>query len=165
MNTRTLHTQLEALTRGSCPEEYEIATLTRFDIPALALLSLAAYGMPTTVETLLEATDEMRLCFDGVFGTPLDNSLIGAWHDGTLIAAIIVVLDPPMEESSGIPHVIDLMVDPDFRRRGIATALVAEVARRCPSWGATSIAVRIDEENPHLPHLYDLFASEAEEER
>lgn len=96
-------------------------------------------------------------CALWVFGTPLEGSFLGGWIEGELIAAIIVVVDPPVEEPSGLPQVIDLMVHPKFRGRGIATALVAECARRCKDWGASSLVVRIDEPNVHLPQIYDIF--------
>ena len=147
MDRHSLQAQIDALTRLRGATECEIGVLTRFDIPELAELSLAH----------IEATDEMRLCFDGVFGTPLEGSFLGGWIEGELIAAIIVVVDPPVEEPSGLPQVIDLMVHPKFRGRGIATALVAECARRCKDWGASSLVVRIDEANVHLPQIYDIF--------
>ena len=157
MDKHSLQAQIDALTRLHGAAECEIGVLTRFDIPELAQLSLAAYGERPTLEAQAEATDEMRLCFEGVFGAPLEGSFLGAWVDGDLVAAIIVVVDPPVEEPSGLPQVIDLMVHPNFRRRGIATALVAECARRCQDWGASSLIVRIDEANAHLPHVYDIF--------
>ena len=123
MDKHSLQAQIDALTRLHGAAECEIGVLTRFDIPELAQLSLAAYGERQTLEAQAEATDEMRLCFEGVFGTPLEGSFLGAWVDGDLVAAIIVVVDPPVEEPSGLPQVIDLMVHPKFRRRGIATAL------------------------------------------
>ena len=148
MDKHSLQAQIDALTRLHGAAECEIGVLTRFDIPELAQLSLAAYGERQTLEAQAEATDEMR---------PLEGSFLGAWVDGDLVAAIIVVVDPPVEEPSGLPQVIDLMVHPKFRRRGIATALVAECARRCQDWGASSLIVRIDEANAHLPHVYDIF--------
>lgn len=134
MDRHSLQAQIDALTRLRGATECEIGVLTRFDIPELAELSLAAYGIRPSIEANSEATDEMRLCFDGVFGTPLEGSFLGGWIEGELIAAIIVVVDPPVEEPSGLPQVIDLMVHPKFRGRGIATALVAECARRCKDW-------------------------------
>ena len=157
MDRHSLQAQIDALTRLRGATECEIGVLTRFDIPELAELSLAAYGIRPSIEAHIEATDEMRLCFDGVFGTPLEGSFLGGWIEGELIAAIIVVVDPPVEEPTGLPQVIDLMVHPKFRGRGIATALVAECARRCKDWGASSLVVRIDEANVHLPQIYDIF--------
>ena len=143
MDRHSLQAQIDSLTRLRGATECEIGVLTRFDIPELAELSLAAYGIRPSIEAHIEATDEMRLCFDGVFGTPLEGSFLGGWIEGELI--------------SGLPQVIDLMVHPKFRGRGIATALVAECARRCKDWGASSLIVRIDEANVHLPQIYDIF--------
>ena len=50
------------------PEGLEIATLTHYDIPAMAALHLVAYDRPTVAENLWEVTDEMRMAFDGAVG-------------------------------------------------------------------------------------------------
>ena len=73
MDKHSLQAQIDALTRLHGAAECEIGVLTRFDIPELAQLSLAAYGERQTLEAQAEATDEMRLCFEGVFGTPYCN--------------------------------------------------------------------------------------------
>ena len=66
MDKHSLQAQIDALTRLHGAAECEIGVLTRFDIPELAQLSLAAYGERQTLEAQAEATDEMRLCFEGV---------------------------------------------------------------------------------------------------
>ena len=48
MEQRTLHAPVNALTDVDRPAGVEIATLTRYDIPVLAVLTLDAYGDPTT---------------------------------------------------------------------------------------------------------------------
>ena len=73
---------------------------------------------------------ETRLAFDdGLFliaddGGPVVGSLIGAW-DGW---------------RGGLYR---LAVDPEYRRRGIATALVREVERRMRELGATRVPIRV----------------------
>ncbi|MCD4549417.1 MULTISPECIES: GNAT family N-acetyltransferase [unclassified Schaalia] len=161
MTQRTMKAQLQALADVERPENYEIATLTRQDIPALAVLNIVAYEAPYTAQALFEATDELRLIFDGVFGIPRDDSFVGAWHEGTLIAAILVVVGPPWDEAdTNTPVVLDLMVDPEFRRRGIATALIAEIARRCMKWGKESLSLRLDAHHSAAASLYDLLGFE-----
>lgn len=138
MDRHSLQAQIDALTRLRGATECEIGVLTRFDIPELAELSLAAYGIRPSIEAHIEATDEMRLCFDGIFGTPLEGSFLGGWIEGELIAAIIVVVDPPVEEPSGLPQVIDLMVHPKF-----------EAAELLPHWSQSAhVAVKTGERLP-----------------
>ena len=112
------------------PEGIEIATLTPYDVPTLAILSLEAYGEPLTAEAIMESSEELRLTFEGAFGATTEDSFVGAWDGGTLVGAILVVRESPWDDPPDGPFVVDLMVAPEYRRRGIATALVAEAARR-----------------------------------
>lgn len=145
MSQLTLHSQLEALKGLARPLGIELATLTRYDIPALASLYLAAYDNRFTAEDLLEAVEEMRMAFNGEFGKPLDNSFVGAWLDGELVGAILLTVTSPWEDlPDGIPIITDLMVAPEHRGKGIATALVGEIAHRVQEAGYDSISLRVD---------------------
>lgn len=155
MEQRTLHAQVDALTDVDRPAGVEIATLTRYDIPVLAVLDLDAYGFETTPEALLQASEELRMTFDGAFGATTDDSFVGAWDGGTLVGAILVVRESPWDDAPDGPFVVDLIVDPEYRRRGIATALVGEIARRCKDWGYDSLALRIDARHAGAAELYD----------
>lgn len=139
------------------PEGLEIGTLTHYDIPAMAALHLVAYDRPSVAENLWEVTDEMRMAFDGAFGTTRDDSFIGAWFDGELVGALLCVTDAALDDVPRGPFVTDLMVDPAFRRRGIATALVGELGRRCSQWGYDSVALRIDQRLAGADKLYEIL--------
>ena len=83
MDKHSLQAQIDALTRLHGAAECEIGVLTRFDIPELAQLSLAAYGERQTLEAQAEATDEMRLCFEGGFRHPVGrifSGRVGRWR-------------------------------------------------------------------------------------
>lgn len=164
MDQRTLQAQLDAVADVDRPDDLEVATLTTYDIPALAALHLVAYDRPEIAENLWEATDEMRMSFDGVFGTPLDDSFIGAWIDGELVGALLCVTDAPIDDAPAGPFVIDLMVDPEHRRRGIAKVLVSELARRARSWGHDSVALRLDPGTLPAGRLYELLGFEEVDE-
>lgn len=161
----TLQAGLEEIEAPRRSENLELATLTVYDVPALASLYLVAYDQPLTFEALLEASEEMRMAFEGAFGTPRDDSFIGAWLDGQLVGAIMAVLDPPWDDVPRGPFVTELMVDPDFRRRGIGTALIGELAARAAEWGYDSLTLRLDlRQSPGAYGLYkDLGFSEVGE--
>ena len=55
---------------------------------------------------------------------------------------------------------VDLIVAPDYRRRGIATALVSEVATRCSQWGFDSLALRLDTRHGGARELYSVLGFE-----
>lgn len=156
MTKRTLQASLNTLADVDQPQGVQLATLTRYDIPALASLHVIAYGAPSTAENLWESTDEMRLYFEGAFGQPRDDSFIGAWRDGSLVGAILCVTDVVWDDAPRGPFVIDLIVDPECRREGIATVLIAELARRCASWGENDLSLRLDLKSaPDAQKLYD----------
>lgn len=157
MAQRTLQADLDALADVERPEGLEIATLTHYDIPAMAALHLVAYDRPTVAENLWEVTDEMRMAFDGAFGATRDDSFIGAWFDGELVGALLCVTDAALDDVPRGPFVTDLMVDPEYRRRGIATALVGELSRRCAQWGYDSVALRIDQRLAGADKLYEIL--------
>lgn len=155
MTELTLQAQTDTLARDPKKEGLELATLTMYDIPALAALSLAAYEEAYIAENLWNATDEMRLYFDGAFGTPRDDSFVGAWLDGELVGAAFLVLDPPFEGVPRGPFVLDLMVDCKWQRQGVATALVNELAKRVDGWGYDSLALRLD--GKRMPEALNLY--------
>lgn len=139
-----MQADIDDITVSSPDGDLELATLTTYDTPALASLAVVAYDMPVTAESLFESTDELRMAFDGAFGSPRDDSFIGAWIDGQLVGAIMAVLDSPWDEVPRGPFVTELMVDPQFRRQGIATALISELAKRADKWGYDSLTLRLD---------------------
>lgn len=161
MSQLTLNAQLEALTGLKRPAGIELATLTRYDIPALAALALVAYDSPETAENLFESVDQMRMLFAGEFGNPLDNSFVGAWSEGELIGAIFVTIGTPWDDDDDQPYILELMVHPDYRGRGIATALIGEVAGRVGEAGFEDIGLRVNmRQAKAATRLYDYLGFE-----
>ncbi len=155
MTELTLQAQSSDIDAQESLEGLQLGTLTRYDVPALASLALSAYGDPLTAENFWAATDQIRLYFDGALGTPRDDSFVGAWLDGNLVGAVFCVLDAPFEGVPRGPFVLDLMVDPEYRRQGIATALLAQLAKRTKGWDYDSLTLRIDRnEMPEAVNLY-----------
>lgn len=155
MTRLTLQAGLGNLDAPPPHDDIELATLTIYDVPALAALQLVAYGQRLTAEALLDTSDQMRMAFDGAFGTPRDDSFVGAWHQGSLIGAVMAVLDSPWDDAPRGPFVTELIVDPEYRRRGVATALIGELAARAAEWGYDSLTLRLDlRQSPGALGLY-----------
>ena len=103
MEARTLHAPLDALSAANRPQGIEIATLTTFDIPALAVLTLEAYDDDVHARgahgNLRGTTPDVR----GRIGAPRKTRSIGAWDGGTLIGAILVVRESPWDDAPDGP--------------------------------------------------------------
>lgn len=154
MSEQTLRIDLGEVAEVQRTDGLEVATLTHHDIPAMAALHLVAYEEEPTPGNLIEACDEIRMYFDGAFGPPLDHSTVGAWLDGTLVGAIMCVENSPWDDVPSGPCVLDVVVDPEYRRQGIASTLVAEVAKRGMTWGWDSLILRVGPEHAAAAQMY-----------
>lgn len=114
-------------------------TVTRDDLPFLVDLFTAAFGdtaeycdvEPDAVR--LSAHESLRGYFDGARGKPLDLSLVVVADSAVLRGAALVVRKP-----AGV--VLDLlMIRPEHHRLGIASSLVAGIARRLTALGDTRL--------------------------
>lgn len=155
MTRLTLQADLDTLEMRPHQANLELATLTVYDVPAMAVLQLLAYDEPLTGTAMLQTSEQFRMAFDGAFGTPRDDSFIGAWFKGELIGLIMAVLDPPWDDAPRGPFITELIVDPVYRHRGVATALIGELARRADEWGYDSLTIRLDlRQSPNGVGLY-----------
>ena len=155
MTELTLQAEARRVEGDASVEGLELATLTLYDLPALASLAVASYRDRPTAENFWAASDQIRMYFDGALGAPRDDSFVGAWQDGQLVGAVFGVLDAPFDGVPRGPFVLDLMVDPQFRRQGVASALVSELARRTDGWGYDSLTLRLDMRQ--MPEAYNLY--------
>lgn len=155
MSELTFKADARDVAADTSAEGFELGTLTMYDVPSLASLYMSAYGEPYTQDSFWEATDEIRLYFDGAFGDVRDDGFIGVWEGGSLVGAIFSVIDSPFEQVPDGPFVLDLIVDPEYRRRGIATALVGELGNRIKDWGYDSVTLRLDE--GRMPEAFNLY--------
>lgn len=84
----------------------------------------------------------------------------GVWlaRRGEVVAGhVVMVVRYGMEHGALAAHIDDLFVRPQFRRRGIARALLAEVLDECRRRGCRSLHVEVDGENRAATALYGSF--------
>jgi GNAT superfamily N-acetyltransferase len=79
------------------------------------------------------------------------------WEESGQIVGNVTLLDSPID---GRYLVANVAVHPDFRRRGIARALMDEVLARVESWNGHQIYLQVESENQAALDLYDSLAFE-----
>ena len=151
----TLVAGLEDILREPASEipGYDIRPARLCDEEALSRLYLATYPKEI-VKDLTEAREEFRLTYEGEYG-PLDlNASPLALEGEELVAGVLTVTEAPWPDTPPGPFMIELMVHPEHRRRGLAVYLIQETARRLTASGGKTAALRVMSDNTGALHLY-----------
>lgn len=91
----------------------------------------------------------------GVFLIFLENNpdtFLVAEYNGKVIGYVMAYLRPDLEG-----HVMSIAVDPDYRGRGIGSALLSEVIERLAARGAKWIGLEVRVSNENAIKLYERF--------
>lgn len=123
--------------------QIKLRRLTKADVEELAQLYLDSYAPGVAVDSLTEAREEMNMTFQGAFGQVITGATLGAEIDGTLVGAIQTVSNPPWDDIPTGPFIIELFVHPEFRGKGVATALLSAAAAHCHNQGLKAISLRV----------------------
>ena len=138
---------------GNLPEGFRIEVSTPVHESQLAALWFNAY--PPEIATDIDcAKQEIRDMFAGEYGRfwPEASPLI--LFNNELVAGICTVVKAPWDKTPTCPFIIDLMVHPDFRRKGLAAYLIQEAARAVLRGGKTHMALRVQVDNTAAITLY-----------
>jgi ribosomal protein S18 acetylase RimI-like enzyme len=136
------------------PDGFTLRPMSREDERPLADLYLAAYHR-THVDGLNDAKLEMRITFDGEHGElDLDASPV-ILTDDRIVAAVMTVEAAPWPGSPPGPFVIEVMTDPEFRRRGLAQAALCAAARSVLAIERSTLALFVGGTNAGARALYD----------
>lgn len=85
-------------------------------------------------------------------------------YEGDKIAGAALCYELPHPDGDDTMYVHELDTHPDFRRRGIATALMAEVMKLAKQRGYSEVWLGADKDNPAANELYQkLGPNEVEE--
>jgi GNAT superfamily N-acetyltransferase len=134
--------------------DYTVRGTSAADRDLLADLYLAAYA-GSFVKDREEAREELRLTFEGEYGPfDLEASPI-ALHAGQAAAGVLTVTEAPWHDTPTGPFIIEVMVHPDHRRKGLARFLIQTAARCLKARGATTVALRVLAENRGAVRLYE----------
>ena len=151
----TLVASLADILRSSAREipGYDIRSARVDDEEALSELYLAIYPKEV-VKDLAEAREELRMSFEGEYG-PLDlNTSFLALEAEKTVAGVLTVSQAPWPDTPPGPFIIEVMVHPEHRRRGLARHLIRETARRLVRAGENTAALRAMSENTGALRLY-----------
>jgi ribosomal protein S18 acetylase RimI-like enzyme len=98
---------------------------------------------------------------DAAFSTLLEHSELGCvWLAECQHAAVghaVLTVRYTMEHGAPSGYIDDLFVQPEFRRRGIARALLAELFEECRRRGCKSMYVEVGDRNAPAIELYRRF--------
>jgi len=115
--------------------------------PALGLLGWRAYGAEVLeVDGPDDVAQEMADAFTGSCG-PLAPDASPVALDaatGLPVAAVLTVSAAPWPDVAGMPFLIDVMTDPEWRRRGLARYLVTTAVAALAGTGAGRVGLRVD---------------------
>lgn len=135
------------------PAGYGTRTTTANDRAALAGIYFAAYSREIVTD-LRAAQDEIERTFDGEYGRlDLEASPI-VTHTGAPVGSVMTVMEAPWDDTPPGPFIIEVMIHPDHRRRGLAEHLMIAVARQLATRGRNSMALRVMSDNESARVLY-----------
>jgi ribosomal protein S18 acetylase RimI-like enzyme len=155
------HSMVRPLVNSAAPPEpqwpggLEITTVRKVPFDELTVLDWRTYrGTPD--ETLLSSTPEgnrelLENALAGLFGPYLDAASPAARNSAGKVVGFAVTCQESLQ--SGI--LLDLAVDPDFRRRGLGMALVLRTLRALLALGYSKVHLWVTEGNEPARALYE----------
>jgi ribosomal protein S18 acetylase RimI-like enzyme len=134
----------------SMPAGIVLREATPVDAPSIAAAYHASYdGEWAAAESL----EDIERTFDGGYGAPIPSAtLVAEESDGSIVGAVLTVLDAPWDHTPRGPFVIDVFVAPGQRGRGIGRALMLAAMAGCPG---LTIALRVEDDNAAALALYE----------
>ncbi len=104
--------------------------------------------------SLEEATAEWQATMVGEYGAIWPAASPQFMVQGKLVGSLLTVLEAPWNDLPPGPFLIELFIAPEFRRKGIATWLLALAAEACLREQKATLALRVLNANTNAKHLY-----------
>lgn len=129
--------------------------LTEADVIEMSQLHAVAYR-----DSGVSASGQLELFWKEAYGPLLQTATLGAWHHNILVGVIIVLDKAPDEwcspEGGEAPFIADIFVDPEYRRQGVAAALIMRASAAVAALGRDALTLQLDiEAAPEVVKLYD----------
>jgi ribosomal protein S18 acetylase RimI-like enzyme len=151
----TLIAQLNSFPRTSLalPDGYELRLTSADDKRGLSDLYFASYP-EEIVKDISEALEEMEVTFEGEYGQlDLSSSPVLVFDD-QIVASVLTVLQAPWDDTPPGPFIIEVIVHPEHRRRGLAEYLMIDTASRLVGQGRKTVSLRVMSNNEGALSLY-----------
>jgi ribosomal-protein-alanine N-acetyltransferase len=132
---------------------YDIRETTDQDVSELADLYFAAYS-PEMVKDLPAAREEIEQAFRGEYGRLDLTASPVVIHGGVIVGSVTTVDEAPWDDTPPGPFIIEVMVHPDHRRRGLAECMIKAAAGRLAKAGRQTVALRVMSDNTKALPLY-----------
>ena len=144
----------------SIPVEYTLQSASASHTEPLSGLFLSCYESDI-VASPEAALEDMKSTFSGEDGDIWPEASPLIFKGDFLAGAILTVYKAPWAATPTCPFIINLMVDPGYRRKGLATLLLRQTAAVVAVDGATHMALRVLADNSSAVSLYRSLGFEA----
>jgi GNAT superfamily N-acetyltransferase len=134
------------------PDGLDVRPISQADVDALAVLYARAYELGANA--LGDAIEEMESAFDGTWGTLWPEASPVAWIGSKPVAVVQTVHRPAMEDAPDCPWLIEVFVDPDYRRAALARSLLVQACTVVADAGEERIGLTVDTGNDSAVTLY-----------
>ena len=124
----------------------ESRLMTEADLPDLAQLFADSVGV-----TVAEARNDLSTYLSGLFGAPMWGLWRGIFEGQPVpVSAVLYTM------MNGMPVIVELLTDPAYRNRGLASSIVRETALELQATGVKTVGVIVKRRSPSKLLLEEL---------
>jgi ribosomal protein S18 acetylase RimI-like enzyme len=137
----------------SLPDGYRIRRVAPADQAALVKLYVDAYSL-SGIDSWDAAVKEIAITFAGEYGElDVDASPTIVCGD-EVVGSVMTVIAAPWPDTRPVPFVIEAMIDPAHRQKGLAECALRWAAERLAERGEADVGLRVMSDNVSALALY-----------
>jgi ribosomal protein S18 acetylase RimI-like enzyme len=132
---------------------YDVRETTYEDRQGLVELYFASYPRDI-VRDPADALKELEQTYEGEYGKLDLHASPLAIYGKTIVGSVLTVEEAPWDDTPRGPFIIEVMVHPAHRQKGIARYLMKAAAQELASQGKATVALRVMSDNEGALDLY-----------